>query len=93
VRVIQQCVLAVAGAAMFCGFKSSQAQADAIYSVTDLGPASPPLFQRHDARPEPASASPSGSSVVKNSPLARARRAIVQPHRLATVHLRLDVRV
>jgi probable HAF family extracellular repeat protein len=41
VRVIHHCVLGVASAAVFCGFMSSRAQADAIYSVTDLGTASP----------------------------------------------------
>jgi probable HAF family extracellular repeat protein len=41
VRFIHRCVLTVARAAVLCGFMSLQARADAIYSVTDLGQASP----------------------------------------------------
>jgi probable HAF family extracellular repeat protein len=41
VRAIHHCVLSVMSAAVFCGLISSQARADAIYSVSDLGQASP----------------------------------------------------
>jgi probable HAF family extracellular repeat protein len=41
VRPIHHCVLSVMSAAVFWGLISSQARADAIYSVTDLGQASP----------------------------------------------------
>lgn len=40
-RVLHHCVLSVASAAVFCGFMSSRARADAIYSVMDLGTVSP----------------------------------------------------